>query len=87
MNDTYFAYYATPCFLYLVLWIVFERSLIVYVWKCRNEVLFTDIFTLRKEMIKFYAKLYLSMFIMLVCLTQYLFDNWFLIIINLYLVP
>jgi hypothetical protein len=87
INDAYFAFYATPCFLYLVLWIVFERSLLVYVWRLRNEGKFDSEATLRREMIKFYAIIYLSMFTVIIVLTQFLFDNWFLVVCNLYLIP
>jgi len=69
VNDTYFAFYATPCFLYLVLWIVFERSLLVFVWRSRNMGNFDTEATLRKEMIKFYAIIYLSMFTVIIFLT------------------
>ncbi|EAS01841.3 zinc finger, C3HC4 type (RING finger) protein (macronuclear) [Tetrahymena thermophila SB210] len=85
-QDHQFHYFITPCFLYMILWNIFERGLITIVWRNRHANI-VDEQILNKKRICFFVCLYSALIFSFFIIKQYRAKSWLLYLVNLYFVP
>lgn len=82
-----FHFFVMPTFWYFILSSIFEMRLLTIVWKSRYWNDFNNAEQIRRGRIIFHCKFYLGMIVFLTFFVLFISNNFFLFLMNLYLVP
>jgi len=85
--ETLFHFFIMPTFWYFILFSIFEMKLLIIAWRARYWNALQDQEQARRAMANFYLKLYVGMIVILLMFYNFALENWFLLIMSLYLVP
>ncbi|KRX08224.1 hypothetical protein PPERSA_07704 [Pseudocohnilembus persalinus] len=82
-NFDIFQYLMPPSVLFMVLWVIFERILMLQIWKLNNHAILENETLFRKQLMVFHLKIYFIMCVLIILGQYVIFIDFLFISINL----